>query len=117
MFLTGFADEAGAALDTQIKATCEVGWKFIETRKIDGKNLSTLTDDEFETLCGKLQDAGISFNCYGSTIAGRSFHPRKAEDFERSKELLYQARLYVQKQHHLPKILILQSNRLNFFQH
>ena len=91
MFLTGFADEAGAALDTQIKATCELGWKFIETRKIDGKNLSTLTEEEFETLCGKLQDAGISFNCYGSTIAGRSFHPRKAEDFERSKELLYLA--------------------------
>lgn len=91
MFLTGFADEAGAALDTQIKATCELGWKFIETRKIDGKNLSTLTDAEFETLCGKLQDAGISFNCYGSTIAGRSFHPRKAEDFEQSKKLLRQA--------------------------
>ena len=49
MFLTGFADEAGSSLDIQIKATKELGWKYIETRNIDGKNLSTLTDAEFDT--------------------------------------------------------------------
>lgn len=91
MFLTGFADEAGSSIDLQIKATKELGWKYIETRNIDGKNLSTLTEEEFETLCGKLQDAGVSFNCYGSSIANWGLHPRKEEDFELSKDLLYKA--------------------------
>ena len=48
MFLTGFADEAGAALDVQIKATKELGWKYIETRKIGDKTLATLSDAEFD---------------------------------------------------------------------
>ena len=40
MFLTGFADEAGADFAVQIKATKELGWKYIETRNINGKNLA-----------------------------------------------------------------------------
>ena len=53
MFLTGFADEAGSSIDVQIKATKELGWKYIETRNIDGKNLSTLTDAEFDEYTAK----------------------------------------------------------------
>ena len=41
MFLTGFADEAGWELSTQIKATKELGWKYIESRGINKKNLAT----------------------------------------------------------------------------
>ena len=48
MFLTGFADEAGSDFATQIRATKELNWKFIETRNINGKNLATLTDAEFD---------------------------------------------------------------------
>ena len=89
MFLTGFADEAGASLDVQIKATLELGWKFIETRNLGGKYLATLTDAEFEDVCAQLDAAGISFNCYGSTVANWQKHPRSEEDFEKSKtELL-----------------------------
>lgn len=91
MFLTGFADEAGSSLDIQIKATKELGWKYIETRNIDGKNLSTLTDAEFDTLCEKLDNAGIAINCYGSSIANWGMHPRSEEDFENSKKLLFAA--------------------------
>ena len=58
MFLTGFADEAGADLATQIRATKELGWKFIETRKIGNKTLATLTDAEFDDFCEKLDEAG-----------------------------------------------------------
>ena len=35
MFLTGIADEAGAPLDTQIKATKELGWQYIEARMVE----------------------------------------------------------------------------------
>lgn len=69
MYLTGFADEASKKLDGQIKATQELGWKYIETRALDGGNLASISDEEFETVCGKLSDAGIRFNCYGSGIA------------------------------------------------
>ena len=69
MFLTGFADEAGADFATQLRATAELGWKFIETRNINGKTLTTLSDGEFETVSGQLADAGIRINCYGSAVA------------------------------------------------
>ena len=84
MFLTGFTDEAGAALDVQIKATKELGWKYIETRKIGDKTLATLTDAEFDEFCAKLDAAGIEINCYGSAVANWARHPRKEEDFQLS---------------------------------
>ena len=84
MFLTGFADEAGAALDVQIRATKELGWKYIETRKIGDKTLATLSDAEFDEFYGKLADAGIEINCYGSAVANWARHPRKEEDFQLS---------------------------------
>ncbi len=66
---TGFADEAGADLDTQIRATQALGWSCIEARNIDGKNIHDLPEAEFERACGKLADAGIRVNCFGSAIA------------------------------------------------
>ena len=91
MFLTGFADEAGSSIDIQIKATKELGWKYIEARSIGSKNLSTLDEAEFEELCTKLNDNKIAINCYGSGIANWGMDPRSDEDFEKSKKLLYDA--------------------------
>lgn len=89
MYLTGFADEAGSELATQIRATRELGWKFIESRAIGTKNLASLTDAEFEEVCGALEASGICINCFGSAVANWSRHPRKKEDFDASrKELL-----------------------------
>ncbi len=72
MYLTGFADEVSNSLDLQIQATLELGWSRIETRGINGKNLASLTDAEFEDVQKKLQENGITFNCYGSAIANWS---------------------------------------------
>ncbi|MCL1909622.1 MAG: sugar phosphate isomerase/epimerase [Kiritimatiellaeota bacterium] len=69
MYLTGFADEASANIDGQIKATLELGWRNIEARNIDGANIHDLPDDAFDTVCGKLRDAGVAINCFGSAIA------------------------------------------------
>ena len=84
MFLTGFADEAADSLALQIQATRELGWHFIETRSIDGKNLGNMSDAEFDEVCRQLDESKVSFNCYGSSIANWSRHPRKDEDFEAS---------------------------------
>ena len=84
MFLTGFADEASADLAIQIKATKELGWKFIETRNINGKNLATLSDAEFDSVCQQLDEAGVKFNCFGSSIANWQKDPRSEADFQAS---------------------------------
>lgn len=68
MYYTGFADEAGASIDVQIKATKELGWENIESRNIDGKNIHDISDAEFDVVYGKLQDAGVKINCFGSAI-------------------------------------------------
>lgn len=73
MFLTGIADEAGANIDIQIKATRELGWKFIEGRAVEvtgfpKANFHDVPDAAFDIICGKLQDAGIQINCFGSAI-------------------------------------------------
>ena len=91
MYLTGFADEAGADFSKQIAATVELGWKYIESRNINGKTLATLSEEEFETVCGQLADSGIAINCYGSAVANWSKAPRSDEDFESSKSELLAA--------------------------
>ncbi len=72
-YMTGFADEASGDIDRQIAATKELGWKNIEARGMYGaKNIAGISDAEFEELEGKLKDAGVSVNCYGSGIANWS---------------------------------------------
>ena len=68
MTLTGFADEAGADLATQIKATQELGWDYISARGIDGKNIHDLSDEAFDTAEAQLKDAGIRIAEFGSLI-------------------------------------------------
>ena len=68
-YLTGFADEAGKDLATQIRATRELGWTNIECRNIDGKNIHDLSDADFDAASGQFQEAGITVNCFGSSIA------------------------------------------------
>ncbi len=69
MYLTGFADEAAPGIDGQILATKELGWRNIESRNIDGKNIHNMPDDAFDIAAGKLDDAGVKINCFGSEIA------------------------------------------------
>jgi sugar phosphate isomerase/epimerase len=69
VYLTGFADEAAADIDGQIRATQALGWRHIEARSIDGVNIHDVSDTVFDHVCGKLADAGITVNCFGSAIA------------------------------------------------
>lgn len=69
MYLTGFADEAAKSIDGQIRATQALGWKNIESRNIDGQNIHDISDEAFDVVCGKLQEAGVGINCFGSAIA------------------------------------------------
>jgi sugar phosphate isomerase/epimerase len=73
MFLTGIADEAGVAIDTQIKATKELGWKNIEARMVEAPgfpagNIHDIPDAAFEIVVEKLSKAGIHISGFGSAI-------------------------------------------------
>jgi sugar phosphate isomerase/epimerase len=91
MYYSGFADEAGASIESQIRATQELGWKFIECRNVDGVNLTDLSEAQFEQVCQKLAEAGVQINCFGSAVANWGKNPRKEEDFLSSLESLQRA--------------------------
>ncbi|MBK1882623.1 sugar phosphate isomerase/epimerase [Luteolibacter pohnpeiensis] len=80
MKLTGFADEAGKDLATQIKATQELGWKYISARGIDGKNIHDLSDSDFEAALSQLETSGIQIAEFGSLIG--SWSKSIESDFE-----------------------------------
>jgi sugar phosphate isomerase/epimerase len=69
MYLTGFADEAARDIEGQIRATKALGWSHIEARNVNGVNIHDLSDEAFDAVASKLEDAGIRVNCFGSAIA------------------------------------------------
>lgn len=70
MYLTGFADEAGKEIETQIKATKELGWSNIELRATGfSGDIAGMTDEEFDKLCAIVLPSGVKINCFGSGIA------------------------------------------------
>jgi sugar phosphate isomerase/epimerase len=74
MILTGISDEAGALIDTQIRATKELGWNCIEARTVEVAghprgNIVDIPEEAFEIAREKLATAGVSVYCVGSTIA------------------------------------------------
>ena len=90
MYLTGFADEAGADIDVQIRATKELGWSNIESRGVsvngNGANLHDISDADFDTVCEKLEAAGVRVNCFGSTIANWGKHINKLDEDQSFEE-------------------------------
>ncbi len=91
MYYSGFADEAASSIEDQIKATQELGWQNIESRSVDGVNLTDVSDAQFESISEKLDSAGVKVNCFGSAIANWSKDPRSPQDFQESKAALERA--------------------------
>ena len=72
MFISGFVDEAGPDIATQIKVTKELGFKHVELRMVDKVQFTQVDDAAFEKIWGELKKAGIKISCYGSAIANWS---------------------------------------------
>jgi len=66
---SGICDEAAKTLERQCEAHMELGWTHVELRMVDGKNLSTMDEKEFDSLCGTLDEYGIKVSGYASKIA------------------------------------------------
>ncbi|MFQ3241783.1 MAG: sugar phosphate isomerase/epimerase [Lentimonas sp.] len=72
MLLTGFTDEAGQDLETQIRATQALGWQHISARSIDGQNIHDLSEAGFNKAADQLDAAGIQVIEFGSLIGSWS---------------------------------------------
>lgn len=69
MFYSGISDEAGQAIDTQIKAHRDLAWKHLELRMIDGQNATSIPDPKFDEVHEKITAAGMTVSCFSSAIA------------------------------------------------
>ena len=68
MILTGIGDEAGDTLETQVRATQELGWLTIEARNVTvpghpKANLHDLPDDAFDLAVEQLETRGVTGYC------------------------------------------------------
>jgi sugar phosphate isomerase/epimerase len=73
MILTGIGDEAANSIDGQIQATKQLNWSQLEMRGVEvpgfsKANFHEIPDKAFDICVGKLDEAGISVYCFGSTI-------------------------------------------------
>ena len=66
--LSAFADEYAASFEEQVAALSRFGIDFIEIRGVDGKNVSTLTDEEILRVKQTLESYGIRASAIGSPI-------------------------------------------------
>ncbi len=76
--LTGIADEAGAPLETQLRAMRLLGWSHLEFRAVSlgpvapgerPRNVHDLPEAEFEQLVARVRGSGVSVHAFASTIA------------------------------------------------
>ena len=68
MRCSGISDEAGPAIETQIRAHQELGWEHLELRLVDGENVALVSDAVFEQAYAKVTAAGMQVSCFGGTI-------------------------------------------------
>ncbi|MFW5737000.1 MAG: sugar phosphate isomerase/epimerase family protein [Halanaerobium sp.] len=97
MYYSGFADEAAATIEKQIEVTKELGWKYIESRNIEGTNITDISEQKFEEISSKLQESGIKINCFGSAVANWGKDPRDEDSYKKSREELKRAIPRMQK--------------------
>jgi len=75
MIFSGIADEAASDILTQVKAHKQLGWKHIELRLVDGKNVaSEVLDQEFDTMCRVLEENEMQVTGFASAIGNWSRH-------------------------------------------
>ena len=66
--LSAFADEAAGPIEGQITALQRCGFKHIDTRSVNGHNISALPIDIAKETRAKLDAAGIKVNMLGSPL-------------------------------------------------
>lgn len=89
MKFSGISDEAGQAIEMQIKAHKELGWEYMEIRNVDGENLTMLSDGKFDGVYGKVAASGLKVSCFSSAVA--NWATEISGDFNKDVEELKRA--------------------------
>ena len=66
--ISGFSDEIAADIKTQFEALKRLNMEYFEPRGVDGKNISTLTDEEAKALLCEMKKNNIKVSSIGSPI-------------------------------------------------
>jgi len=66
--ISGFSDEISSDICVQFDALNKLGIEYFEPRGIDGKNISSLNDEEVAALKEKMDKSGIKVSSIGSPI-------------------------------------------------
>jgi len=66
--ISGFSDEINAAVDVQFQVLNKLGITYYEPRGIDGKKISSLSDEEVQNLKEKMDAYGVKVSSIGSPI-------------------------------------------------
>ena len=81
--ISGFCDEAAAEIVPQFETITKLGVEFFEPRMINGKNISSLNEEETAELLAIMESYGISASSIGSPIG----KIKPEDDFEAHFEL------------------------------
>ena len=90
--ISGFSDEIDSCVITQFEALNRLNIKYFELRGIDGKNISTLTDEQVKELKAKMDKYGIEASSIGSPIGKVNIEDDFAEHFELFKRVVFIAK-------------------------
>ena len=75
MIFSGIADEAGSDIVTQVKAHKQLGWKHVELRLINGKNIAgAAADQESDEVRRVLDENDMRVTAFASAIGNWSRH-------------------------------------------
>jgi len=73
MKFMGIGDEAGPRLESQLGATRDLGWQFIELRAVElpgqvKANLHDIPDAAFDVVLKQMEESGVKVHCFGSAV-------------------------------------------------
>lgn len=91
--ISGFADEIAEAVDVQFEVLNKLNIKYFEVRGVDGKNISTLSEEEVLSLKAKMEQYGIEVSSIGSPIGKIKIEEDFAPHFEVFKKVVSIAKI------------------------
>ncbi len=91
--LSAFADEYSPSLDRQIEGLNQHGIEFMEIRGVDGKNVSSLTNDEAREIRRKLDAGGVRVSSIGSPFGKMNITDDFTGHFENFKRTMETAHI------------------------
>lgn len=91
--ISGFSDEIAENIEEQFQVLNKLNISYFEPRGINGKNISTLNDDEVNELAAVMKKYGIRVSSIGSPIGKVKLEDSYEEHFEVFKRVVKTAKM------------------------